>query len=172
MRNSVQILTPDQVDRVITRLAYEVLERNRGAENLCILGIMNAGARMAGVLGRTISEVEGTHVFNFDLDVSAYRDDRPPDSIQDGDRVDIPDLTGKNVILVDDVLFTGRTVRAALDAVVRYGRPKSIQLAVLIDRGHREYPVQADYVGRTIPTKHRESVVVTIGDRITVDIEE
>jgi len=172
MRDSVQILTPDQVDRVIARLAYEVLERNRGSKNLCILGIVNAGAELAGVLAEAISEVEGNQVPNFDLDVSAYRDDRSSSSTPRESPEGIPDLTGKHVILVDDVLFTGRTVRAALDAVVSFGRPKTIQLAVLIDRGHREYPVQADYVGKTIPTKHRERVVVTIGDRITVDIEE
>jgi len=105
------------------------------------------------------------------LDVTAYRDDRDPGEPVPG-TIEGPDLEDRDVVLVDDVLFTGRTVRAALDAVVRYGRPRSIQLAVLVDRGHREYPIQADYVGRVIPTRHRERVIVGLDDEPCVSIEE
>jgi pyrimidine operon attenuation protein / uracil phosphoribosyltransferase len=173
MSGRIRIMSSDQVERVLTRLAYEVVERNRGAADVCVLGIQSAGARLASKLADRISEIEGDRVPSFDLDVSAYRDDiARPAGPTDSDESEIMDLTGLHVILVDDVLFTGRTVRAALDAVIRFGRPRSIQLAVLIDRGHREFPVHADYVGRTIPTRHRERVIVTIADRVTVDVEE
>jgi len=165
-------MSPAQVERTLTRLAYEIVERNRGADNLLVFGIEAAGARLARSLARRLSEMEGRTVESHDLDVTAFRDDTdedPPavDPIRGG-----VDVTDRDIILVDDVLYTGRTVRAALDAVIRYGRPRSIQLMVLIDRGHREYPIQADYVGRTIPTKSMERVVVEQADDVTVSVVE
>jgi pyrimidine operon attenuation protein/uracil phosphoribosyltransferase len=166
-------MSPAQVERTLTRLAYEIVERNRGADNLLVFGIEAAGARLARSLSRLLSEMEGRTVESHDLDVTAFRDDTDDDPASaDPIRGGNVDVTDRDVILVDDVLYTGRTVRAALDAVVRYGRPRSIQLMVLIDRGHREYPIQADYVGRTIPTKSVERVVVEQADDITVSVVE
>lgn len=166
----LEILSPDRVDRMVTRLAYEVVERNRGTSNLVLLGIMRRGEAVANMLAEEISQI-GEAVTAVPIDVSAFRDDVERDSEA---RSSLPgiDLTGRDVVLVDDVLFTGRTVRAALDAIVEMGRPLSIQLVVLVDRGHREYPIQADFVGRTIPTKHRERVEVRIGSETAVYVVE
>lgn len=149
-------MTERQVHRTLDRLAHEILERNRGAENLALVGVERAGVFVAHRLADLINHIEGGQLAAFSLDTTKFRDDTP----YEGATPDLPDLSDKDVILVDDVLFTGRTARAALDAVVRSGRPRSIQFLVLIDRGHREYPIQPDYVGRTMPTKHRERVEV------------
>ncbi len=143
---------------MLCRLAYEVVERNRGTDDLVIFGIMNSGFAVADALSRHMGEIAGAQFPVFALDARPFRDDRarPRTDVR---RAEV-DVTGKRVILVDDVLFTGRTARSALDAIVRYGRPASIQLVVLIDRGHREFPIQADYTGRVLPTKHRERVDV------------
>lgn len=170
---NLRIMSPLQVQRTLTRLAYEIVERNRGADNLVVFGIKRAGAELAKSLTAHLARIEGTPIRSHELEVTAFRDD-----VVDGKNVcsehvaDAPDVDDRDVILVDDVLFTGRTVRAALDAVVRFGRPRSIQLMVLIDRGHREYPIQADYVGKEIPTKHMERVVVELGDEIAVQVVE
>ena len=152
------ILDATRTDRMLCRLAYEVVERNRGTADLVVFGIMNSGVAVAEALSRHMGEIAGGAFPVFALDVKPFRDDlarplktAPPAEV---------DVTGKRVIVVDDVLFTGRTARAALDAIVRYGRPASIKLVVLIDRGHREFPIQADYTGRVLPTKHRERVDV------------
>lgn len=153
--SDTEILSPDRVHRIIVRLAYEIVERNRGADNIVVLGILNDGEKIGEALAEEIARVEHP-VPVYPLDVSAYRDD-----VERRERREVEadlDLTDRDVVLVDDVLFTGRTARAALDAVVAFGRPRSIQLVVLIDRGHREYPIHADYVGREIPTKHRERI--------------
>ncbi len=153
------LLGPERVRRTVTRLAYEVVERNRGADNLIVFGLRRRGVALAHQLAETLSDVAGCPVPVHALDVSAFRDDRAGDSeaaLPDG----APDATDRDVLIVDDVLFTGRTARAALDAVLQHGRPRTIQLAVLIDRGHREVPVHPDYVGRVIPTKAGERVVV------------
>ncbi|MDA0875238.1 MAG: bifunctional pyr operon transcriptional regulator/uracil phosphoribosyltransferase PyrR [Bacteroidetes bacterium] len=163
-----RIMTDRQVHRTLDRLAHEILERNRGATNLVVVGIVRAGAHVARELVQLINHIEGTHLKALELDTTRFRDDKPQ---SDPVTPDLPDLTDKDVILVDDVLFTGRTARAALDAVVRTGRPRSIQLLVLIDRGHREYPIQPDYVGRIMPTKHRERVEVSTVDW-SVDVVE
>jgi len=166
------ILSEERTQRILSRLAHEVVERNRGAENVIIFGILRRGATVARALAREIGQVETATPSAHDLDVTPFRDDRdrsaPPPSLPG----DAPDVTDRDVILVDDVLFTGRTARAALDAIVQYGRPRSIQLAVLIDRGHREYPIQPDYVGRVIPTKHKERVAVEAGTGLSVYIIE
>lgn len=163
-----RIMTDRQVHRTLDRLAHEILERNRGASNLAVVGILRAGAQVARELVLLINHIEGTRLESSNLDTSGFRDDKPQETPA---HPDLPDLTDKDVILVDDVLFTGRTARAALDAVVRSGRPRSIQLLVLIDRGHREYPIQPDYVGRVMPTKHRERVEVSTADW-SVDVVE
>lgn len=168
---TTRILTGEQVRRTVRRLAYEILEHNRGVENVVVAGIMERGAVLSRHLAQVLDEVVGERVPAFALDVRAFRDDREPG--EPGPReIDGPDLTDRDVVLVDDVLFTGRTVRAALDAIIRFGRPRSIQLAVLVDRGHREYPIQANYIGRVIPTKHRERVVVRLDGDMAVDVEE
>lgn len=153
------LLGPERVRRTVTRLAYEVVERNQGADNLIVFGLRRRGVALAHQLAETLSDVAEQSVPVHALDVSAFRDDRAGDSdvtLPD----DAPDATDRDVLIVDDVLFTGRTARAALDAVLQHGRPRTIQLAVLIDRGHREVPVHPDYVGRVIPTKADERVVV------------
>lgn len=166
---NLQIMSSHQVERTLTRLAYEIVERNRGVENIIIFGIKSAGAKLARSLASCLAQIEETDIPAHDLDVTAFRDDSTSTTTSDAGKNGL-DVTDRDVILVDDVLFTGRTVRAALDAVVRFGRPRSIQLMVLIDRGHREYPIQPDYVGKVIPTKHLETVRVEIGEETTVQV--
>ena len=156
-----------QVHRTMDRLVHEIIEQNRGVNSLVVIGIKTTGATLARRMANRINVIEGVQIESIDLDVTPFRDDQPFNLADSS----LPDLTGKDVLLVDDVLFTGRTARAALDAVVRSGRPASIQLAVLIDRGHREYPIQPDYVGRSMPTKHREQVEVN-SETLVVDIVE
>lgn len=168
------LFSPPRVRRMVRRMAYQVVERNAGSTSLVVAGIVEKGVPMAQMLAEAIGAIEGIACPVQPLDVTPYRDDRagaPPGDAKPALSVDV---TGHDVLLVDDVLFTGRTARAAIDAVVRSGRPNSIQLAVLIDRGHREYPIQPDYVGRTIPTKHRERVVVKPSDEgsFTVQVVE
>ncbi len=166
------IMSPERVERTLSRLAYEIVERNRGATDIEIFGIERRGAAVAQALARRISAIEERRLAVHGLDVRPYRDDRdrsmPLTPRPNGD----VDVTDRAVILVDDVLYTGRTARAALDAIIQYGRPRSIQLVVLIDRGHREYPIQPDYVGRIFPTKHKERVVVDVDEGFVVYIEE
>ena len=156
-----------QVHRTMDRLVHEIIERNRGVSKLVVIGIKTTGATIAHKMAVRINEIEGSAISAIELDVTPYRDDKPFQLSES----QLPDLTGKDVLLVDDVLYTGRTARAALDAVVRSGRPASIQLAVLIDRGHREYPIQPDYVGRIMPTKYKEQVEVN-AHSLVVDIVE
>ena len=167
------IMSAARVQRTIRRLAYEIVERNQGSNHLCVFGIRESGVPLAHALVDEINAVEEGELRAHPLDVTAYRDDHeaPDPSKEDQTETDL-DTTGQHVILVDDVLFTGRTARAALDAVLQFGRPKSIQLVVLVDRGHREYPIQPDYVGRRLPTKHRERVVVHTDDTFAVTVTE
>lgn len=163
-------MTPAHVRRTLDRLAHEIVERNRGAKNLVILGILKSGAVVATAVVDYIQRIESVNTPCVDLDVTRFRDDRESEG---GGEAELPDLTDRDVVLVDDVLFTGRTVRAALDALVRAGRPRSIQLLVLVDRGHREYPIQPDYVGRVLPTKHDETVDVVVDEEgLAVDVVE
>ena len=153
------LLSPERARRTVTRLAYEVIERNRGTDGLLIFGLKDRGLALAQRLADALAQAAETHVDAYPLDISASRDDRPdaaPPPLPEGS----PSAHDRNVLLVDDVLFTGRTARAALDAVLRYGRPRTIRLAVLVDRGRREVPVHPDFVGRVVPTKHSERVVV------------
>ena len=164
------ILSVERVRRVVTRLAYEVVERNRGSSGLLLLGIERSGAVVAEHLAREISRIVDADVPVSGLNVTEYRDDRTPA----GDAIASTgiDATQRDVLLVDDVLFTGRTARAALDAIVHLGRPRSIRLAVLVDRGHREIPIQPDFVGRLIQTKHQERVVVAVADGMAIYVDE
>ncbi len=156
-----KVMDDSEIRRALTRIAHEIIERNKGAENLVIIGVQSRGVPMAQRLAKLIAEIEKVDVPVGSLDVSLYRDDfgtRTPHAVRPSE---IPfDVTGKIVILVDEVLFTGRTTRAAMDAIMDLGRPSVIQLAVLVDRGHRELPVRADYVGKNVPTSSTESVDV------------
>ena len=166
------LLSPRQVGRTLDRLAYEILERNRGGDNLELIGVRQRGAALADALARRLEAVVGRTFERNRIAVAPYRDDRDfSEDVEDTSQI-LVDVTDRDVILVDDVLFTGRTARAALDALVRHGRPRSIQLVVLVDRGHREYPIQPDYAGRVLPTKHEERVVVEVDDGVTVFLEE
>lgn len=163
-------MSPERVERTLRRLAYEVVERNRGAQNLRLFGILQSGVPLAEALADEINQIEAEDLVAHDLDVTPFRDDREA-AAEERPRRPI-DVADHDVILVDDVLFTGRTARAALDALVQFGRPRSIQLVVLIDRGHREYPIQPDYVGRRLQTKHRERVTVTTDGGLSVYVED
>ena len=160
------VLDAAAVQRALTRIAHEILERTQGADDAVLLGIPTRGAHLAVRLARQIAEVEGRSLPHGTLDVTMYRDDlrlRPARALG---RTDIPNggVDGKLVVLVDDVLFSGRTIRAALDALNDLGRPRAVQLAVLVDRGHRELPIRADYVGKNLPTAQRETVQVRLSE--------
>lgn len=159
-----KLVNKDDMRRIITRLAHEVLEKNRGVEDLVIIGIHTRGAYIAQRLAKKISDIEKSEVPTGFLDATLYRDDfRTRLKQPDVQVTNIPfQIDEKNVILVDDVLYTGRTVRAALDALMDFGRPNRIQLAVLVDRGHRELPIKADFVGKNIPTSVGEEVRVML----------
>lgn len=165
-----RIMSPERVQRTLRRLAYEIVERNRGSDRLAVFGILQSGLPLAEALAKEINRIEADDLAAHALDVTPFRDDRDSSAAFPAEAP--VDVTDRDVILVDDVLFTGRTARAALDAIVQFGRPRSIQLVVLIDRGHREYPIQPDYVGRQLQTKHREQVVVAARDDFSVYVEE
>jgi len=154
-------MSADDLDRAIQRMAHEILERNSGAENVVLIGLQTGGVDIANRLGEAMQSIEGNDVPVGTLDATMHRDDygmRPkmPEAV-----TDIPvDPTAKVIVLVDDVLYTGRTVRAALDAIHAYGRPAAVQLAVMVDRGHRELPIRPDYVGKNLPTRRNEIVDV------------
>lgn len=175
-RTKATVMDGPAIERAITRIAHEVLEANEGAEGLAIVGILTRGVRLAEALAERIREIEGTDVPVGMLDISFYRDDVAIRLNPEVHRTDIPfDVEANNIVLVDDVLYTGRTIRAAMDAIMDYGRPRSIQLAVLVDRGHRELPIRADYVGKNVPTAGRERVKVFLDEqdgRTSVEILE
>ena len=158
-----RIMNAEEIRRALARVAHEILERNRGTRGLVMVGIFTRGVPLAHRLARLLLEIEGAQVPVAALDIGPYRDDfsdgaRPP-AKTDGIAVPIQD---RRVVLVDDVLYTGRTVRAAMDALNDFGRPEQVQLAVLLDRGHRELPIRADYVGRNVPTSRKERVHVRL----------
>jgi len=165
-------LPPDRVRRMLNRMAYEVVERNQGTDQLVVFGVRKRGSAVANALAEIIGNIEGRRFEVHPLIVTPFRDDVSEDVRAQPLPPPTVDITGQNVLLIDDVLFTGRTARAALDAVIRYGRPKSIQLAVLVDRGHREYPIHPDYIGQEIPTKYKERVVVETSEGLSIYIEE
>ncbi|HXV70048.1 MAG TPA: bifunctional pyr operon transcriptional regulator/uracil phosphoribosyltransferase PyrR [Acidimicrobiia bacterium] len=154
-------MTSDDVTRVLRRISHEILETHRGASGVVLVGIHTRGAILARLLGATIGEFENTNVPVGALDIGLYRDDRELRGDIEARESDIPvDITGRHVIIVDDVLYTGRTVRASLDALTDIGRALTTELAVLVDRGHRELPIRADYVGKNVPTSRDETVRV------------
>ncbi len=157
-----ELIDSAAMGRAITRIAHEILEKNKGTEDLVLIGIRTRGVPLAERLAARIEEIEGIEVKTGILDITLYRDDLSTVAQQPiVHRTEIPfDITGKKVVLVDDVLYTGRTVRAALDALIDLGRPLQIQLAIMIDRGHRELPIRADFVGKNLPTSKTEVVDV------------
>jgi pyrimidine operon attenuation protein/uracil phosphoribosyltransferase len=155
-----RVMEAADVRRATTRVAHEIVERNQGAADLVLVGIRTGGALWARRLAAEIARVEGAAPPAGELDITLYRDDLAQRGPIPVERTDVPDVTGKAVVLVDDVFYTGRTVRAALDAITDLGRPRAVQLAVLVDRGHRELPMRADYVGRNLPTSAREDIRV------------
>lgn len=154
----------DNIRRAVSRMSHEILEKNKGIGNVCIIGIRTRGAVLADRISQTIKEIEGKEVPVGILDITLYRDDLTMVASQPVVHETLInfDVTDKKIVLVDDVLFTGRTIRAALDAIIDFGRPANIQLAVLIDRGHRELPIRADYVGKNIPTFIDQNVHVVL----------
>jgi pyrimidine operon attenuation protein/uracil phosphoribosyltransferase len=165
------LMTPEDIQRALIRIAHEIVERNKGAGSLVLVGMQTRGVPIARRLAATISDLEGINVPVGSLDISLYRDDLSSLSLKPTvHRTDIPvDVTDKQIVLVDDVFYTGRSIRAAMDALIDQGRPQSIQLAVLVDRGHRELPIRADYVGKNIPTSINEEIKVEIRE---VDAED
>lgn len=159
-----QILSVDEIRRALVRVAHEIAERNEGVQDVILIGIHRRGVPLAERIAATLADFEGQKVPVGYLDITFYRDDlsmRGPAPVVQKTSIH-PDITGRTVILVDDVLYTGRTVRAALDALTDLGRPDCIQLAVLVDRGHRELPLRADFVGKNVPTSREERVVVRL----------
>jgi pyrimidine operon attenuation protein/uracil phosphoribosyltransferase len=158
-----RILTNDEVRRALARIAHEILERNSGADGLVIVGMHTRGVPIAQRLAHLMDEFEGLEVATGALDIGLYRDDNSGGARPMMRLTEIPvDIQGRTVVLVDDVLFTGRSIRAAMDALNDFGRPSQIQLAVLVDRGHRELPIRADYVGKNVPTSRDEDVDVRL----------
>lgn len=162
MQEKAQIMDDEGIRRALTRIAHEILERNKGTRDLVLIGITRRGVPLAQRIAARIREIEGTTIPLGIVDATLYRDDlKKLSSSPAPGATDVPfDINDKKVMLIDDVLFTGRTVRAALDALMDLGRPQLVQLAVLVDRGHRELPIRADFVGKNVPTSHREVVSV------------
>ena len=165
------IMTPEDIKRSLARIAHEIIERNKTTEHLVLVGMRTRGVPLAKRLVANMEDLEGLKIPVGALDISLYRDDlsslNPQPTVQ---RTDIPvNIDGKSVVLVDDVLYTGRSTRAAMDALIDLGRPRSIQLAVLVDRGHRELPIRADYVGRNIPSSRDEKIQVQLVETDGID---
>jgi pyrimidine operon attenuation protein/uracil phosphoribosyltransferase len=166
------LLTPREIERALARIAHEIVERNKGAEGVVFVGMRTRGVPLAKRIAGIIEGLEGVPIPVGALDISLYRDDIAPSELSPANPslTDIPiSITNRRVILVDDVLYTGRSIRAAMDALMDLGRPKTIQLAVLIDRGHRELPIRADYVGKNIPSSKDEEIQVQLVETDGVD---
>ena len=173
------VMDADRIGRTLARIAHEIVERNKGVEALALVGVRSRGVPLARRLARSIKEITGDEVPTGSLDITLYRDDLMRHAVGPQPvvrRTEIPfSIDGRKILLVDDVLYTGRTTRAALDVLIDFGRPKAIQLIVLVDRGHRELPIKADYVGKNLPTSPRQSVQVRlqeIDDRDEVVLEQ
>jgi pyrimidine operon attenuation protein/uracil phosphoribosyltransferase len=167
------VLDEQAIRRALTRISHQIIEKNKGIENCVLVGIRTRGIYLARRLAERIREIEGSPISVGELDITLYRDDLTKKTVDQEPLVkgsDIPvEITDKIIILVDDVLYTGRTVRAGMDALMDLGRPSSIQLAVLVDRGHRELPIRADYVGKNIPTSGSEKIVVELVELDKID---
>ena len=167
-----QVMDAQAIQRALVRIAHEVVERGRGTENLALVGIRSRGVYIAQRLRNILAEIEHGEPVPFGVvDITLYRDDldrRMQNPVVQGTTIGF-DVDGKRILLVDDVLFTGRTIRAAMDAIIDFGRPRAIQLAVLVDRGHRELPIRADYVGKNIPTARNEEVAVRLAEADGID---
>lgn len=175
LREKALIMDEDGVKRAITRIAHEIVEKNRGTDNVCLIGIHRRGVPLSERIAQAIRDIEGVQVPVGTLDITFYRDDLSTlDAHPIVNSTDVPfPVNGTNIVLIDDVLYTGRTARAAMDAVMDMGRPKRIQLAVLVDRGHRELPIRADFVGKNVPTSSSELISAQIipidqQDRVTL----
>lgn len=171
LKTKTVIMDEDKIRRSLTRIAHEIIEKNKGTEDLVLIGIRSRGVPLAHRLNEIIEQIEGHKVPEGIIDITLYRDDLS--SLAEKpvlNKTEIPfDLKGKNVVLVDDVLYTGRTVRAALDAMADLGRAKTVQLAVLIDRGHKELPIRADFIGKNVPTSKNEVIAVLLKETDGVD---
>ena len=173
------VMDADRIGRTLARIAHEIVERNKGVDDLALVGVRSRGVPLARRLARSIKDITGDDVPTGALDITLYRDDLMRHAVGPQPvvrRTEIPfSIDGRKILLVDDVLYTGRTTRAALDALIDFGRPKAIQLIVLVDRGHRELPIKADYVGKNLPTSPSQSVqvrLVEIDGRDEVEILE
>ena len=181
MTKKATVLDQPAIRRALTRIAHEIIERNKGIQDCILVGIRTRGIYIAKRLAERIQEIEGEAIPVGEIDITLYRDDlslKTKDNEPEVKGSDLPvDITDRKVILVDDVLFTGRTVRAGLDALMDIGRPSQIQLAVLVDRGHRELPIRADFVGKNIPTSSSEKIMVALSevdheDQVTIHEKE
>jgi pyrimidine operon attenuation protein/uracil phosphoribosyltransferase len=168
----------ERISRSLTRIAHEIVERNRGVGDLALVGVRTRGVPIARRLAASLREITGVEVATGALDITLYRDDLMKTAVGPQPivrRTEIPfSIDGRHIVLVDDVLYTGRTIRSALDALIDFGRPNTIQLVVLVDRGHRELPIKADYVGKNVPTSRRETIHVRLAeidgrDEVTLD---
>jgi len=170
-------LSAQDISRALTRISHEILEKNQGSANIVLMGIPTRGAHLVNRISTIITSIEGADVPTGTLDITLFRDDlrmRPPRPIM-STKIPTSGIEGKDVILVDDVLFSGRTIRAALDALGEIGRPRTVQLAALVDRGHRELPIKADFIGKNLPTSKNQTVRVLLSEidgRDEVTIEE
>ena len=166
MKFKATLMEEDALRRVLVRMSHQIIEKNKSVEGLCLIGIKTRGVPLAERIAENIFTIENKKVEMGALDITLYRDDLTDiaeDPVINSTDIGV-EVTGKNVVLVDDVLFTGRTVRAAMDAVMSLGRPATIQLAVVVDRGHRELPIRADYVGKNVPTSRNEIICVNLSE--------
>ena len=170
------VMDADRVSRALTRIAHEIVERNRGVDDIALIGVRSRGVPLARRLAQALKDITSTEVPTGALDITLYRDDLMRDRVGPQPLVrktEIPfSIDNRTIVLVDDVLYTGRTTRAALDALIDFGRPRAIQLVVLIDRGHRELPIKADYVGKNVPTSSQESIQVRLHELDNVGADE
>lgn len=163
--HTIEVINEVAIKRALTRITYEIIEKNKGIEDLVLVGIKTRGVYLAHRIAQRIEQLEGKKVEVSELDISSYRDDLKNNQRSTALSSEFAaSFEGKNVVIVDDVLYTGRTIRAALDAIIDSGRPKKIYLAVLIDRGHRELPIRADFVGKNLPTAQDESIQVSLSE--------